>query len=415
MAAKEPSYFDAVPLPSIAVTSPTVIVKVGAEGKEYILHTELLKHHSGYFRGALAGAFREAEEGVIPITDIDTDAFDAFVDWIYRSTLNTSLRLGSPKADKGSSVSSRTYILADRLLVPGLKSALMDIYFEFFLRPKIVVPRCRMIVELFGNLPESDPLLRFVVDIWVTRKAVFHMIDCEKVDALDLPQDFLTHHFKSDAMKKNEAPRTSAVAASETVVIVFKLREKQKRYTIHKRLLTYHSGYFRSRLADGSEILYFPELGDFDTMDFDILVDWMYERSLPSLIDMDSEENRLNVYLLAENLSIGTLKNALMDSLFDWLSDGYLSASNVDLIFQGDLPKDDPLIRLAVDAFCYNEGVEDIIVNGEEGADHLPQEFLVLVLRKMHHLSKLPEADRKLKREDYKTAECVSPEDKDGE
>lgn len=67
----------------------------------------------------------------------------------------------------------------------------MDDYFEFFPRPKVVIPRCRMIIELFSNMPEPDPLLRFVVDIWVTRKAVFDMIECEEADALDLPQDFL--------------------------------------------------------------------------------------------------------------------------------------------------------------------------------------------------------------------------------
>lgn len=103
------------------------------------------------------------------------------------------MRLGYPEAGKNPSVSSRTYILADRPLVPGLKSALMDDYFEFFLRPRpeVVIPRCRMIIELFGNLPEPDPLLRFVVDIWVTRKAVFYMPECEEAAALDLPQDFL--------------------------------------------------------------------------------------------------------------------------------------------------------------------------------------------------------------------------------
>ncbi|KAH6875238.1 hypothetical protein BKA58DRAFT_117884 [Alternaria rosae] len=136
MATKEPSSSDAVLLLGIAVTSPTVIVKVGAEGKEYILHTELLKHHSGCFRGALSGVFREADDSIMPITDIDTDAFESFVDWIYRGALNTVLRPGSPKADKDSSLSNRTYILADRLLVPGLKSALMDDYFDFFPSPK---------------------------------------------------------------------------------------------------------------------------------------------------------------------------------------------------------------------------------------------------------------------------------------
>ncbi|KAI4696594.1 uncharacterized protein J4E88_000771 [Alternaria novae-zelandiae] len=123
MATEEITSSNAVLLPSTAVISPTVIVKIGTEGKEYILHTELLKHHSGYFRGALSGAFKETDDGVIPITDIETDAFDTFVDWIYRGTVNTEPQ--SP-----SNVLSRSYILADRLIMPGLKSALMDHYYH---------------------------------------------------------------------------------------------------------------------------------------------------------------------------------------------------------------------------------------------------------------------------------------------
>jgi len=205
----------------------------------------------------------------------------------------------------------------------------------------------------------------------------------------------------------------SAVAASETVVIVFKLGEKQKRYTLHKRLLTYHSGYFRSRLADGSEIYHVSESADFDTMDFDILVDWMYERSLPALIDMESDEDMLNVYMIAENLSIGTLKNALMDILFDWLPPCFLSAENIGTIF-GRLPENDPLPRLATDIFCSIGLVEDMSNGRPEWVDHLPQAFLLCVIRRMYQLSQLPEADRELKREDYDIVDCVSSEDKDG-
>ncbi|KAI4640134.1 uncharacterized protein J4E78_010719 [Alternaria triticimaculans] len=215
-------------------------------------------------------------------------------------------------------------------------------------------------------------------------------------------------------MKKSNGPRASAVAASETVVIVFKLREKQKHYTLHKRLLTYHSGYFRSRLADGSEIYHVSESADFDTMDFDILVDWMYERSLPALIDMESDEDMLNVYMIAENLSIGTLKNALMDVLFDWLPPCFLSAEDLEMICES-LPQNDPLLRLTTDIFCLKGWVEELS-NGHPGwVDNLPQQFLVRVIQRMDQLSKLPEADRELKREDYDIVECVSSEDKDGE
>ena len=166
------------------MTSPTVIVKIGPEGKEYILHTELLKHHSGYFRGALSGAFKETDDGVIPITDVDTDAFDTFVDWIYRGTVNTEPQ--SP-----SNILSRSYILADRLIMPGLKSALMDHCYHRYTGPVRNRPTCGMIVRLCNNLPKEDPLLRLCLDIWSARKAVYNLDQGEKAELSNLPHEFL--------------------------------------------------------------------------------------------------------------------------------------------------------------------------------------------------------------------------------
>ena len=75
----------------MAAGSNTIVIKVGPNGKEYNLHTGLLIHHLGYFRGALSGAFRETDDGVVPLLDVDTDAFDVFVDWAYQGTLREDL------------------------------------------------------------------------------------------------------------------------------------------------------------------------------------------------------------------------------------------------------------------------------------------------------------------------------------
>ncbi|KAI4681785.1 uncharacterized protein J4E84_007381 [Alternaria hordeiaustralica] len=407
-------------LHSIAATLPTVIVKVGAEGKEYILHTELLKHHSGYFRGALSGAFRETDDGIIPITDIDTDAFDAFVDWIYRGTIDISLRLGYPEAGKNPSVSSRTYILADRLLVPGLKSALMDDYFEFFLRPRpeVVIPRCRMIIELFGNLPEPDPLLRFVVDIWVTRKAVFYMPECEEAAALDLPQDFLVRLMlrmnelgetppKLESFKREDYSEPVAIngaaAVAETVVVI--VGPEEKRYTLHKRLLRHHSGYFRRVFVNGVNEC---RLHNTTSKGFDVFVDWIYETRLRPSVDTKGGEARsmLRAYLVAAGLSVGPLKKAVMDWMFHHLSSHRLRAWAVIWMFES-LPNNDPLLQLIVDSFCVNNGVRKMDVESFAMIEDLPKEYLCRVLRKLHQLSELPEKNRVLAREDYSMVLCL--------
>jgi len=83
-----------------------------------------------------------------------------------------------------------SYILADRLLVPGLKSALLGSYCELFSGKSHKRPACRVIVELFRNLAEDDPLLRLCVDVWATRKAIYKLKDFEKDEASSLPQSF---------------------------------------------------------------------------------------------------------------------------------------------------------------------------------------------------------------------------------
>lgn len=72
---------------SAITKSDTIIVRVGAEQKDYTLHTKLLELHSGFFRGALSGKFKETKEGVILLEDVDNDAFDVFVDWMYEKAL----------------------------------------------------------------------------------------------------------------------------------------------------------------------------------------------------------------------------------------------------------------------------------------------------------------------------------------
>ncbi|KAI4612439.1 hypothetical protein J4E80_007172 [Alternaria sp. BMP 0032] len=192
MATEDPSSADRVLKPSVATVSDTTIVKVGAEGKRYNLHIDLLKHHSGYFRGALSGAFKETDDGIITLIDIDTDAFDVFVDWIYTGVVapiefpaKTVNHIG-PKF--------RSYILADRLLAPGLKSAIMDLFVCYQGAGPIKIPGCHGIIYCYAHLPESDPLIRLVVDLWCFKETMSSMND-EVVALLpQLPKDFLVRY-----------------------------------------------------------------------------------------------------------------------------------------------------------------------------------------------------------------------------
>jgi hypothetical protein len=52
-----------------------VIIEVGdVDPEKYYVHRALLVHHSEYFRKALQGPWREAEEGVVRLKDVDYKA-----------------------------------------------------------------------------------------------------------------------------------------------------------------------------------------------------------------------------------------------------------------------------------------------------------------------------------------------------
>jgi len=141
----------------MAAGSNTIVIKVGPNGKEYNLHTGLLIHHLGYFRGALSGAFRETDDGVVPLLDVDTDAFDVFVDWAYQGTLREDLEYIRHSYKSGLATACRAYVLADRLLAPGLKSALIDAYFDKDIHNlDRWYPSCRRVIHAYEHLAEND-------------------------------------------------------------------------------------------------------------------------------------------------------------------------------------------------------------------------------------------------------------------
>ncbi|RYN29461.1 hypothetical protein AA0115_g5274 [Alternaria tenuissima] len=179
---------------SMAAGSNTIVVKVGSDGKEYNLHTGLLIHHSGYFRGALSGAFRETDDGVVPLPDVDTDVFDVFVDWAYQGTLREDLEYIRHSYKSGLATACRAYVLADRLLAPGLKSALIDACFDKDIHNlDRWYPSCRRVIHAYEHLAENDPLLRLYVDLWAISNIVYKMDAYDKVLMPDLPKAFLVH------------------------------------------------------------------------------------------------------------------------------------------------------------------------------------------------------------------------------
>ncbi|KAH9876255.1 hypothetical protein J1614_004134 [Plenodomus biglobosus] len=154
------------PRASAVATSGTVVVKVGAEAKAYTLHKELLTFHSGFFRGALSGHFEESIEGVINLKDLEVDAFNVFVDWMYEKALPEYIPSGLlapwPLRPRIIGFAFHVYIMADMLLAFGLKKALFDALFPVLAEGT----GCAILLirTFWDHLPHSDPLHQLVLD-----------------------------------------------------------------------------------------------------------------------------------------------------------------------------------------------------------------------------------------------------------
>lgn len=50
-----------------------LVVEIGPKRKKFSIHKALLAEHSAFFRGAMRGPWKEAQEGVVTLDDIEPD------------------------------------------------------------------------------------------------------------------------------------------------------------------------------------------------------------------------------------------------------------------------------------------------------------------------------------------------------
>jgi hypothetical protein len=90
-------------------------------------------------------------DGAIPFT-AHPETFDHFVDWLDKQVVSSI-----DTVEQGFEV----YVLAERLVAPRLKVAVLDVIYEDL---EYGAPSLEQIAYAFLALPDHDPLLRFVVD-----------------------------------------------------------------------------------------------------------------------------------------------------------------------------------------------------------------------------------------------------------
>lgn len=58
-------------------------IVVGSDEQKFIVHKDLICHHSPFFKSAFNGRFLEGETQMMKLEDVDTPMFGAIVNWLY--------------------------------------------------------------------------------------------------------------------------------------------------------------------------------------------------------------------------------------------------------------------------------------------------------------------------------------------
>ncbi|KAF3039205.1 hypothetical protein E8E12_007965 [Didymella heteroderae] len=157
------------------VRDGVVAVEVGPERVKHFVHKALLEEHSEYFQKALNGSWKEGEDKVVCLDDID---FGVFSDWLYTGKL--------PAMDEGWNEEEyrmdldaksntqwhtatqvamlKAYAFADRMLSPGLRKALEHEIIAYFVDDGGREVCYRAAIHAFAHLPSASPVLQVMID-----------------------------------------------------------------------------------------------------------------------------------------------------------------------------------------------------------------------------------------------------------
>ncbi|KAF2788104.1 hypothetical protein K505DRAFT_342376 [Melanomma pulvis-pyrius CBS 109.77] len=137
---------------SVAVLEGTVIVEVGPEHKKYHVHKDLLTYHSEYFNKALNGPWKENEERLVTLDDIEP-----------RTYSNTEAGQCGDYLQR-----LKAWKFGDRFLAQDFRRAVNNDTVDVYLSNP---PFYKAIIYAFSEMPERSKILDFLVDT--------HCIHCD--------------------------------------------------------------------------------------------------------------------------------------------------------------------------------------------------------------------------------------------
>ena len=144
---------------------------VGPKAKRFSVQLNLIIYFSPFFKAAFTGPFKEGQEKLVTLPDIEASIFELFVNWLYRQRFPTHadspqlLALYHRDEDANFQFDRlvRLYVFSDKYDVPKLKRQCLDMLFEYLI-DEDQLPDLYHVVYAIKNLDDKDPLLGMIVD-----------------------------------------------------------------------------------------------------------------------------------------------------------------------------------------------------------------------------------------------------------
>jgi hypothetical protein len=151
----------------------TIAVTEGCLNCSFVVHEELLKYHSPFFRAALDGSFEEAKAKKVRV-EASAETVEFFVHWLYNQRLPSKqdhpdlFKLWEYLDQNSYSMAQlnllRLHVFCDKYDVPVLKRLTLDTYIEL-VASNSNAPCAAHICIASANMPEDSPICRFVLDV----------------------------------------------------------------------------------------------------------------------------------------------------------------------------------------------------------------------------------------------------------
>jgi hypothetical protein len=148
------------------LSGSVIEIFVGPEQKHWILHQNLLIHHSRFFDEShvINGEHKRVKDGKLYLPDEDVGAFELLVKWLYQGSIEDVSRKPQDQKWDYAFTCQKLYLLANTIGLSELRNLAID-QFRKGCHESGLVPGPEEMVPIYHRTPEASPFRKLVSKI----------------------------------------------------------------------------------------------------------------------------------------------------------------------------------------------------------------------------------------------------------